>query len=64
MSFFNAQPVSPHPLCWKKVLTKNCELDKELTLRCDRHHQQTVKVKLNVRKYDSKDKVRPHIGNH
>lgn len=29
----------------QKVLTKNCELDKEFTLRCDRHHQQTVKVR-------------------
>jgi hypothetical protein len=32
----------------QKVLTKNCELDKELTIRCDRHHQQTVKVRNDI----------------
>ncbi|EFX68480.1 hypothetical protein DAPPUDRAFT_114506 [Daphnia pulex] len=26
----------------QKVLTKNCELDKELTLRCDRHHHSSA----------------------
>jgi superfamily I DNA and/or RNA helicase len=32
----------------QNVLTKNGELGKELTLRCDRHHQQTVKVRNNI----------------
>jgi hypothetical protein len=29
----------------QKVLTKNGEVDKEMTLRCDKHPQQIVKVK-------------------